>query len=51
MTWILIFVLGGSFAGVSNSVEFSSQAKCEVARDKILKEAPGAQQFVYCFKK
>lgn len=50
MIYILIYVLSGSVAGVSGSIEFSSKDKCEEAVVK-LSNAYAQYKTIFCTKK
>lgn len=52
MTWILIWVLSGSFGGTSGSQEFNTKQACEAAKKLILNySVPAANQWAKCIEK
>lgn len=51
ITYILIYIMGGSFAGVSGHIEFSSKKACEAAMEEMRTHAPASRIFIFCTEK
>lgn len=51
MNWILIYVLAGTFGGVTGHVEFINKQGCESAADEIKESGVAGKTFAICVKK